>query len=192
MEVCVWKTQTTRQPLSQWSFIIITQALIVWSSPSSSNNREILNLAALWCPVQVTKISIRIHQWRYLKRYSSNSLRVYIHRCRGKRWSLRQVRCSTQLVKTYFWCSSLCCHRKRGVHRGSVGKGLLVSFLRSVKLRSRNSNYIKPLRHLKKALESWASNHRKKNASITSQVNKKIRNISRTPRTSPRHGGSQI
>ena len=192
MEVCVSKTQTTPQPLSQWSFIIITQALIVWSSPSSSNNREILNLAVLWCPVQVTKISIRIHRWRYLKRYSSNSLRVYIPRCRVKRWSLRRARCLTQLAKTYFWCSNLSCHRKRGARRGSVGKVLRVSFLRSVKLRSRNSNYIKPLRHLKKALESWASNHRKKNASTTSQVSKRVRNISRTPRTSPRHGGSQI
>jgi len=162
MEVCDWKTQITPRPLSPWSFTIITRELIVWSFPFSSNSKEILNLTVLWCPLRA---NIRTHHWRCLRHYSSNSQRVYIRRCRGKRWSPRQARCSTLPARAYFWCSNRYCHRKRGARRGSVDRSLLVNCRPSVRQRSPNSNYIKLLRLLRMALESSGFNHKKKNAS---------------------------
>jgi hypothetical protein len=140
------------------------RAPTVWSSQfsNSSSSRVTPNSAALWCRVN------RIHHWRYLRHYSSNSL--YIRRCRGKRWSPRRVRCLTLLDRAYFSCSNPYCRRKRGARRGSVDRSLLANCRPLVRQRSPNSNYIKPLRLLRTVLESWAFNHKKKNESTVRQV----------------------
>ena len=155
-EACDWKTQTTRLRLSRWSSTITTQAPIVWLSRSFNSSRATPSSAALWTLWRVSNTS-KIHQPRYLKRYSSSSSsRACSPRCRVNRRSTspRQARCSIQPARASFLCSNLYCNRKRGARRGSVDKALLVSSHPSVSRLSRNSNYIKPLRLLKRA---WGS-----------------------------------
>lgn len=168
-EVCEWKTQITPQPRNPWSFTIIMPEQIALSSLSFNSNREILNSNSItrwvegWPLCRVSKISTWLH-WRYLNNYNNSTSQVYIPVYRGTRWSTspRLVKCWTARVRAYYSCSSLFCPKRRAARRGSVGKVLRVSFHPSVIQHSPNSNYIRALKLLRRALGSSGFNHRKK------------------------------